>query len=182
MRRLFQPFCFVSRRIEGVAAVQERGARLARWPARSNRAARQIKLCWLPDEPGNRGFAASLGRQQRRIEMTKTLLALGAAAVALTGVAATTSADAKPKHHARTCAKWRHHHCVSYGYGRHAYWNTGYRFGPRYAYTSYRALPRVYVQRYDLSPNYRYVYRGNYIYQVDPRTYAITRVIDALTR
>ena len=43
-------------------------------------------------------------------------------------------------------------------------------------------LPRVYVQRYDLSPNYRYVYRDNYIYQVDPRTYAITRIIDAITR
>jgi nucleoside-specific outer membrane channel protein Tsx len=112
--------------------------------------------------------------------MTKTLLAIGAAAVALTGVATSTAADAK--HHSRTCSKWRNHHCVNYGYGRHAQWNTGYRFGPRYSYTSYRALPRVYVQRYSLSPNYRYVYRDNYIYQVDPTTYAITRVINALTR
>ena len=112
--------------------------------------------------------------------MTKTLLALGAAAVALTGVAASTSAEAR--HHGKTCTKWRHGHCVSYGHGRHAQWNTGYRFGPRYGYTSYRTLPRTYVQRYDLSPNYRYVYRDNYIYQVDPSTYAITRVIDALTR
>ncbi|HEY6661353.1 MAG TPA: hypothetical protein VIZ66_00360 [Sphingomicrobium sp.] len=114
--------------------------------------------------------------------MTKTLLALGAAAVALTGVASSTVADAKPKHHAKSCSKWRNHHCVSYGYGRHAQWRTGYRFGPRYAYTSYRMLPRTYVSRYDLSPNYRYVYRDNYIYQVDPRTYAVTRIIDALTR
>jgi len=113
--------------------------------------------------------------------MTKTLLALGAAAVALTGLASTTSADARNTH-GRTCTKWRNHHCVSYGHGRHANWNTGYRFGPRYAYTSYRTLPRTYVQRYDLSPRYRYVYRDNYIYQVDPTTYAITRVIDALTR
>ena len=43
-------------------------------------------------------------------------------------------------------------------------------------------LPRTYVQRYDLSPNYRYVYRDNYIYEVDPTTYAVTRVINALTR
>jgi hypothetical protein len=116
--------------------------------------------------------------------MTKTFLALGAAAVAMTGVASSASAAPHARHHAKTCGKWRNHHCVSYGYGhgRHAQWNRGYRFGPRYAYTSYRALPRVYVQRYDLSPNYRYVYRDNYIYQVDPTTYAITRVIDALTR
>jgi hypothetical protein len=113
--------------------------------------------------------------------MKKTFLALGAAAVAITGVAASTSAEAA-RHHSRTCAKWRNHHCVAYGYGRHAQWNNGYRFGPRYTYTSYRALPRVYVQRYDLSPRYRYVYRNNYIYQVDPTTYAVTRVIDALTR
>ena len=103
------------------------------------------------------------------------LLAATGAAVALT------SMPADARHHGRACTKWRHHHCVSYGYGRHARWSTGYRFGPRYGYTSYRTLPRVYVQRYDLSPNYRYVYRDNYIYQVDPTTYAITRVIDALT-
>jgi hypothetical protein len=111
----------------------------------------------------------------------KTLLALAGAAVAMTGVAASTSADAA-RHNSRICAKWRNHHCVSYRHARHAQWNTGYRFGPRYGYTSYRTLPRTYVQRYDLSPNYRYVYRDNYIYQVDPTTYAVTRVIDALTR
>ena len=124
--------------------------------------------------------------------MTKTLLALGAAAVALTGFTASTAADARNRHHDRVCPKWRHHHCVRWsnqGYrmssarhARQAMWQTGYRFGPRYAYTSYRTLPRTYVTRYDLSPNYRYVYRDNYIYQVDPRSYAITRVIDALTR
>jgi len=114
--------------------------------------------------------------------MTKTFLALGAAAVALTGLASSSSADARNRHHARVCTKWRHHHCVSYRTMRHAMWSTGYRFGPRYAYTSYRTLPRTYVTRYDLSPDYRYVYRDNYIYQVDPRTYAVTRIIDALTR
>ena len=114
--------------------------------------------------------------------MTKAFLALGAAALALTGIGASTTAEARSKHHSRVCKKWRHHHCVSYGYGRHARWTTGYRFGPRYAYTSYRMLPRTYVTRYDLNPDYRYVYRDNYIYVVDPRTYAVTRVIDALLR
>lgn len=123
--------------------------------------------------------------------MTKTLLALGAAAVALTATPALADRHGNNgyRHHGRVCAKWRHGHCVrwdNHGYrmssNRHAMWRTGYRFGPRYGYTSYRALPRVYVRRYDLSPQYRYVYRDNYIYQVDPRTYAVTRVIDALTR
>ena len=123
--------------------------------------------------------------------MTKALLALGAAAVAFSATPAMADRHDNHgnRHHARACAKWRNHHCVrwsNHGYrmssARHAMWRTGYRFGPRYAYTSYRTLPRTYVSRYDLSPDYRYVYRDNYIYQVDPRTYAITRVIDALTR
>ena len=135
--------------------------------------------------------------------MTKTILALGAAAVAFTATPALADRhhgdrndqgyrhhgdrdDNGYRHHGRMCKKWRHHHCVSYGWGRHgnrhAMWNTGYRFGRNYSYTSYRAIPRVYVQRYDLNPRYRYVYRDNYIYQVDPTTYAVTRVIDALTR
>ena len=38
------------------------------------------------------------------------------------------------------------------------------------------------VSRYHLSPNNRYVYTNGYIYQVDPTTYAVQRVIDAITR
>jgi Ni/Co efflux regulator RcnB len=62
-----------------------------------------------------------------------------------------------------------------------ARWSNGYRFGPRYSYTSYNALPQAYVSRYHLSRRYRYVYNDGYIYQVDPTTYAVTRVIQALT-
>jgi len=129
--------------------------------------------------------------------MTKTFLALGTAAIALTATPASADRHGNNgnnghnngyRHHGRDCAKWRHGDCVrwdNHGYrvsaARHAYWRTGYRFGPRYAYTSYRVLPRTYVTRYDLSPDYRYVYRDNYIYVVNPRTYAIERVIDALT-
>ncbi|HKC03698.1 MAG TPA: hypothetical protein VKC17_10390 [Sphingomicrobium sp.] len=123
--------------------------------------------------------------------MTKVFLALGAAAVTLSATPAMADRhdNRGNRHNARICAKWRHGQCVRWdnrGYrvssARHAMWRTGYRFGPRYGYTSYRALPRTYVSRYDLSPRYRYVYRDNYIYQVDPTTYAVTRVIDALTR
>jgi hypothetical protein len=113
--------------------------------------------------------------------MMKLFLALGAAAVALSAA----PVDAK-RYQKAACAKWRHGHCVVWvkrsHMNRHARWNTGYRFGPRYAYTSYRALPRTYVSRYDLSPDYRYVYQDNYIYVVNPRTYAVERIINALTR
>jgi hypothetical protein len=112
--------------------------------------------------------------------MTKTLLALGAAAVALSAA----PADAQYRHHARQCAKWRHGHCVRWmnrGYSRSAY-RVGYRFGPDYSYTSYNALPRTYVRHYGLRPNYRYVYRDNRVYVVDPTTYAVTRILDSVTR
>ena len=123
--------------------------------------------------------------------MTKAFLALGAAAVALsaTPAMADRNNNHNNRHHGRVCAKWRSGHCVrwdNHGYrvskARHARWNKGYRFGPRYAYTSYRSLPRTYISRYNLSPDYRYVYRDDYIYVVNPRTYAIERIINALTR
>lgn len=120
--------------------------------------------------------------------MMKTILALGAAAVALTATPALADRghhNGWNKHGARVCKSWHRHQCTRWagpGMRRHAMWNQGYHFGRNYSYTSYRAIPRVYVRRYDLNPRYRYVYRDNYIYQVDPTTYAVTRVIDALTR
>jgi Ni/Co efflux regulator RcnB len=107
--------------------------------------------------------------------MTKLLLALGTAAVAMT---ATAPASART-----TCARWRHGHCVTYvrtARPRAHRYRVGYVFGPNYSYTSYRALPRRYVTRYRLAPRYRYVYNGGYIYVVDPRTYAIVRILNAL--
>ena len=86
------------------------------------------------------------------------------------------------------CTNWRHGTCVNMHRAnrqamiRHARYRNGYVFGPRYGYTSYNRLPRTYVSRYDLSPNYRYVYRDNYIYVVDPKTYAVQRIISALVR
>jgi len=125
--------------------------------------------------------------------MTKLLLALGAAAVALSATPAMADRHDNNnhgnRHNARVCAKWRHGNCVrwdNHGYrvssARHARWNTGYRFGPSYGYTSYRQLPQSYRTRYSLNPNYRYVYNDNYIYVVNPRTYAVERIINALTR
>lgn len=114
----------------------------------------------------------------------KLLLALGAAALALT---ASTPASAHKGH--RTCAKWRHGHCVrwvNHGYmvstARHNRYRVGYVFGPNYSYTDIGALPQPYVTRYHLSPDYRYVYRDNVIYVVDPATYAVTRILNAMPR
>src|SRR3954452_649999 len=119
--------------------------------------------------------------------MTKALLAFGAAAVALTAVPAV---PAQGKHYTNVtrCTKYRHGRCVAWKRltraqaRRAAQYRVGYRFGPRYGYTSYSALPRTYVTRYNLRPNYRYVYRDNYVYVVNPRTYAVERILDAVTR
>lgn len=80
-----------------------------------------------------------------------------------------------------------HHYGRHYGhhYGhqyRHNRYRVGYVFGPSYGYTAYSALPQPYVTRYHLSPDYRYVYSGNTIYVVDPTTYAITRILNAMPR
>jgi hypothetical protein len=113
--------------------------------------------------------------------MTRTLLAFGAAAVALTA----TSVPAEARHHGHayayghaTCAKWRHGHCVRWRHGRHmASYRVGYVFGPDYAYTDLGALPRPLVTRYNLRDNFRYVNRNGVVYVVSPRTYRVVRVI-----
>ena len=114
-------------------------------------------------------------------------LAIGTAAVALSAAPASANHGRHYAHHARTCAKWRHGHCVrweNHGYAmstaRHARYKVGYRFGPSYGYTAYSALPQPYVTRYHLSPDYRYVYSGNTVYVVDPTTYAITRILNGI--
>src|SRR5258708_37932838 len=93
------------------------------------------------------------------IIMTKVLLALGAAAVALgaTPAMAQRHDNNGNRHNGRACAQWRHSNCVRWdnrGYrmsnARHARWNAGYHFGPSYGYTSYNSLPRTYVSRYSL--------------------------------
>lgn len=110
--------------------------------------------------------------------MKTALLVLSAAAVALSAA----PADARHARH-MVCVKARHGHCLVARavHPRHmrAY-RTGYVFGPSYGYTAYSALPRTYVTRYRLSPDYRYVYTGNTIYVVDPTTYAITRILNGI--
>jgi hypothetical protein len=112
--------------------------------------------------------------------MIKTFLAVGVATVALTAG----PTEARPHYTNMTkCQKWRHGECVKWKRmtraeaGRAGY-RVGYNFGPNYGYTSYGALPRTVVARYNLGRNYRYVNRDGYVYQVNPRTYRVVRVIN----
>ena len=47
-------------------------------------------------------------------------------------------------------------------------------------YTPYSNIPLSLRDRYDLDDDYRYIYRNNVIYQVDPTTRLIRDVIDAV--
>ncbi|MBV9526856.1 hypothetical protein [Sphingomonas sp.] len=107
--------------------------------------------------------------------MIKTILALGAAAVAMSSVPA----------EARHCHAWRHGHCVAWNNGWHrgwhrdrdGAWNVGYRFAPNYAWTDYSTLPQPVVTRYHLNHDWRYVNQNGHIYVVNPHSYRVTRVI-----
>jgi hypothetical protein len=132
---------------------------------------------------GNRPDAGSFRYMKTRGDRTmmKAFLALGVVAVAVTA----TPSEAR-RHYSNIvkCTKWRHGVCVkskrlTRGAARRQAYRMGYVFGPHYGYTSYSALPRTYVTRYRLAPRYRYVYTNGYIYQVDPTTYAITRILNA---
>ena len=110
--------------------------------------------------------------------MTKLLLALGAAAVALTAA----PADAKHYTNITKCTKYRNGRCVAWkrltrAQARRAGYRVGYNFGPSYAYTDYGALPQPIVTRYHLRNNFRYVNRNGYVYVVNPRTYRVVRVL-----
>lgn len=52
---------------------------------------------------------------------------------------------------------------------------TGYRF-----YTPFNTIPLDLRTRYDLDDDFRYIYRDNVIYVVDPQTRLVNRIIDLL--
>lgn len=53
--------------------------------------------------------------------------------------------------------------------------STNYRY-----YTPYGDIPMVLRDRYDLTDQYRYIYRDNVIYVVDPQTRLISNIINAV--
>jgi len=116
---------------------------------------------------------------RREIDMKYPLLALGAAAVALSA----TPADAR-RHYSNVvkCSKYRHGRCVAWhrltrGAAMRAGYRVGYRFGPDFSYADVGALPQPVVTRYHLGPNFRYVNQNGYVYVVNPTTYRVVRVI-----
>jgi hypothetical protein len=111
--------------------------------------------------------------------MRKILIGLTGAAVALTAASA---ADAKVKTY--VCTKWKDGLCVSTHRvkGEPAAYKVGYVFGPDYSYTTYTTIPSQVSTYYKLDSSGRYVYSDGYVYVVDPTTYAVTRVIDTISR
>ncbi|RST30317.1 hypothetical protein HMF7854_05380 [Sphingomonas ginkgonis] len=109
--------------------------------------------------------------------MTKSLVLLAGAAIALAGSAA----EARSYSNQIACSGYRDGQCVA--------WNrltrkqagevkVGTVFGPNYSYYSdYSTLPQPLVTQYSLAPSARYVSTDGYVYVVDPQSYAVTRVI-----
>ena len=103
--------------------------------------------------------------------MRMAILAASAAAI----VFAAGPASAKTY----VCTKWDNGVCVS----MHRVKGTppravGYVYGPSYAYTSLSDIPQPVVSYYKLGSDMRYVYSDGYLYEIDPSTYAVTKVID----
>lgn len=103
--------------------------------------------------------------------MRSVLLALTGAAL----VASAAPAAAKTY----VCTKWDNGVCVS----MHRVKGTppravGYVYGPNYTYTTLSDIPQPVVTYYKLGSDMRYVYSDGYLYEVDPTTYAVTKVID----
>jgi hypothetical protein len=111
--------------------------------------------------------------------MTKTILAISAAAVAFSAAPALAE-----KHYSdvMVCDKVKDGVCVTYkrltrGAAARAEYNVGHVFGPTYTYTDVSTIPQTVVTEYGVTPSGRYVYSNGYLYEVDPGTYAVKRVI-----
>jgi hypothetical protein len=75
----------------------------------------------------------------------------------------------------------KHNGCLPPGQARR--WAQGSRLPYGYnSYTPYNQIPQRYIDQYGLNSNDRYIYRDNTIYQVDPRTSIIQRILGGLVR
>ena len=108
--------------------------------------------------------------------MSRTLMALAVAAVAVTAV----PAGARQYSTVIKCSGYRDGQCVA--------WNrltkeqardigVGFVFPRGYTYTEFSSLPQTIVTANSLTPDARYVSTDGYIYVVDPNSYAVTKVI-----
>ena len=116
--------------------------------------------------------------------MRKFLIAASAVAVA-TMLASSAGADPGQGRHGGCppgLAK-KGNGCMPPGQARKYYWNRGARVPVGYnGWTRYDAIPRAYRGRVPYDARYRYVYRDDSVYVVDPRTRLVRDVIDLIAR
>jgi hypothetical protein len=73
--------------------------------------------------------------------------------------------------------------CMPPGQARKYYWDRGARIPAGYnGWTRYEAIPRAYRYRVPYNARYRYVYRDDSVYIVDPQTRLVRDIIDLLAR
>lgn len=62
------------------------------------------------------------------------------------------------------------------------YYRRGQRIGPgHHAYVRYGNLPWRFRRYHHYNPHYRYIYRGDVVYVVDPRTQLVRDIVNLLT-
>ena len=70
--------------------------------------------------------------------------------------------------------------CLPPGQARKLF-NVGQRIPAGYGfYTPYQEIPVAYRDRYGLTDGYRYIYRDQSVYVVDPVTNLVTRILDGI--
>ena len=74
---------------------------------------------------------------------------------------------------------WRGPTCIPPGHANRLL-AVGRRIPSGWSYTPWGRVPVDLRTQYGLDPNYRYIYRDNVIYAVDPRTRVISSIISAV--
>ena len=74
---------------------------------------------------------------------------------------------------------WRGASCIPPGQAKKLL-GVGTRVPTGWSYTPWGRVPTTLRDRYDLDQDYRYIYRDNVIYVVDPRTQLISSIISAV--
>jgi len=76
----------------------------------------------------------------------------------------------------------KHNRCMPPGQARRS-WREGQRITSNYRYyTPYSQIPQRYRDQYDLDRDNRYIYQNGTIYQVDPTTHIVERILSGLIR
>ena len=74
---------------------------------------------------------------------------------------------------------WRGPRCLPPGHAKKLL-AVGTRVPRGWSYTPWGTVPLSLRNQYDLDPDYRYIYRDNVIYVVDPQTRLISSIISAI--